>query len=340
MRILILGGGAFVGRAITQAATERGHEVTTFTRSTLPPGANEGLIETFFGDRNDPNALEFAKNRQWDAIFDTWSGAPRVMQQNLQVLRDHAAYYSYVSSCSVYAADPPLFGQDEESPVVEAAAAADRTNYPADKRGGELAVLESFGSDASLFARAGIILGPHEGPGRLPWWLRRIARGGEVIAPGPRDLKIQYVDARDLAEWMIICAENSTAGAFNAISPSGHATTAQLLAGCRSVTHSNAEFIWMEPEFLAEQKIEQWGELPIWVEPTFHGMFSFDTRLAASTGLSFRPISETISDTWKWLQSYSEESAPVFPASIGLSAEKEFAALETWHKTKRPLRSS
>lgn len=338
MRILILGGGAFVGRAITQAATERGHEVTTFTRSTLPPGANEGLIETVFGDRTDPRAFDFAKSRHWDAIFDTWSGAPFVMQQNLQALRDHASYYSYVSSCSVYSADPPSFGQDENSEVVAANALADRTDYAADKRGGELAVLENFGTEASLLARPGIILGPYEGPGRLPWWLRRISRGGEVIAPGPRALKIQYVDARDLAKWMITCAEKSITGAFNAISPSGFATTQKLLENCRTVTNSDAEFVWMDPDFLSAQKIEQWGELPIWVEPSFSGMFTFDTRLAVSHGLTFRPISETISDTWNWLQSYSAENSPVFPAAIGLSAEKELAALEAWHKTKRPLR--
>lgn len=338
MRILILGGGAFVGRTITQAASKRGHEVTTFTRSSLPPGASEGLIETVFGDRNDPAALDFVKNQQWDAIFDTWSGAPKVMQQNLQLLRNHATYYSYVSSCSVYAADPPSFGQDEGAPVVEAAAGADQTNYASDKRGGELAVLESFGSDASLLARPGIILGPCEGPGRLPWWLRRIARGGKVIAPGPQTLNIQYIDARDLAEWMITCMENSTTGAFNTISPNGYSTTEELLENCRAVTGSSAEFVWMDPEFLAEQKIEQWGELPIWVDPSFHGMFGFDTQLAASTGLTFRPITETVSDTWNWLQSYSKESAPVFPASIGLSTEKERAALDAWHKTKQSLR--
>jgi len=330
MKILILGGGAFVGRALVEAATARGHEVTTFTRKSLPPGAQEGLIETIFGDRNEVGAMEFAVGRQWDAIFDTWSGAPRVMQQNLRRLKDHAPYFSYVSSCSVYSADPPTFGQREDAPVVDADPSTERTDYAADKRGGELAVLEHFGEGASLLARPGIILGPYEGPGRLPWWLRRIAKGGDVIAPGPEGQKIQYIDARDLAEWMITSAEKSLTGAFNTISESGHATTSQLLNACLDVTKSDAELVWMNPEFLAEQGIEQWNELPIWADPSFVGIFSFDTSLAIQKGLTFRPLSETVADTWNWLQNYSKENAPIFPASIGLPLEKEQAALSAW----------
>jgi 2'-hydroxyisoflavone reductase len=333
MRILILGGGAFVGRALVEAATSRGHEVTTFTRTSLPPGAEDGSIEAIFGDRTKTEAMQFAQGRQWDAIFDTWSGAPRVMQDNLRVLKNHASYFSYVSSCSVYSADPPTFGQSEDAPVVEADSSAERTDYAADKRGGELAVLESFGSDASLLTRAGIILGPYEGPGRLPWWLRRIAKGGDVIGPGPSDLKIQYIDVRDLADWMMACAKNSITGAFNTISQPGHATTSQLLETCREVTQSDAGLVWMDPEFLASQGIEQWMELPIWVNPEFHGMFGVNTDLAASNGLACRPLSATVRDTWNWLQSYSPESAPSFPPSIGLPLEKEKAAINAWYST-------
>jgi 2'-hydroxyisoflavone reductase len=330
MRILILGGGAFVGRALVEAATASGHEVTTFTRKSLPPGAENGSIESIFGDRTDADAMQFARGRQWDAIFDTWSGAPRVMQSNLQVLKDHAPYFSYVSTCSVYSTDPPPPGQDESAPVVNADPSSERTDYSADKRGGELAVLETFGQSASLLARPGIILGPYEGPGRLPWWLRRIAKGGDVIAPGPQDQKIQYVDARDLAEWMIASAERSLTGAFNTISPSGYATTSELLETCKKVTDSEANLIWMNPEFLAEQGIEQWNELPIWADPKFAGIFGIDTTLAIREGLTFRSLSETVSDTWNWLQSYSEDDAPKFPATIGLPIEKEITALQAW----------
>lgn len=330
MRILILGGGAFVGRALTEAATSAGHEVTTFTRTTLPPGAADGAIEAIFGDRTEEDAFDFAKDRQWDVAFDTWAGAPRIVQKSVAALRQHLPYYSYVSSCSVYAGDPQPLGLTEDSHAVDADPFADLTNYPADKRGAELAILDSFGSDASFFARAGIILGPYENPGRLPWWLKRIAQGGKVLAPGPHDLPLQYIDARDLAAWMIMCAEQRTVGTFNAISPSGHTNMYELLETCRLATNSDAEFLWLPPEFVIGQGIEQWTEMPIWLSPDYYGMFSIDTSRAAKRSLTCRPITETVSDTWAWLQSGGQAKLPVGRSAPGLSAEKERAALEAW----------
>ena len=330
MRILILGGGSFVGRAIAEAAISRNHDVTTFTRSTLPPGAAEGRVETVFGDRTQPDALNFALERQWDAVFDTWMGAPRIVQQGVMVLRHHVPYYSYVSSCSVYKGDPPPAGLNENSPVVDADPSAEPTNYAADKRGAELAILEGFGSDASLLARAGIIIGPYENVGRLPWWLKRIALGGEVLAPGPNDLALQYIDARDLAAWMLDCAEGGTAGAFNAISPIRHSTISELLQTCRVTTNSSAEFTWVPPEFLTEQGIEQWTEMPLWITPDYYGLFRIDTSRAAKAGLICRPISETVFDTWDWLQSETQIQIPIGRSAPGLNAEKERAALNAW----------
>ena len=330
MRILILGGGAFVGRAITEAATSAGHEVTTFTRSTLPPGAEDGRVEAVFGDRTEPSAFDFALDRRWDAVFDTWWGAPRVVQQSVEVLRRHASYYSYVSSCSVYQGDPLPSGIDEDCQTVEADPSADLSNYSADKRGAELAILEGFGSDASFLARPGLILGPYEIPGRLPWWLHRIAQGGEVLAPGPRDLALQYIDARDLAAWMIACAEHSTVGIFNAISTSGHTNMSEVLECCRLTTKSDAEFTWVPSEFVLEQDIRPWSEMPIWVDPASHGIHSFDTRRAARSGLTCRPIIETVVDTWAWLQDGGQTQIPVGLTAPGISAEKEQATLAAW----------
>lgn len=330
MQILILGGGAFVGRAITEAATSRGHEVTTFTRSTLPPGAPDGRVKAISGDRTEPGAFDFALDRQWDAVFDTWWGAPRVVQQSVEVLRRHASYYSYVSSCSVYQGEPLPSGLNEDSPTVDADPSADLTNYSADKRGAELAVLEGFGSDASFLARPGLILGPYERPGRLPWWLDRIAKGGEVLAPGPRDLALQYLDARDLAAWMVASAERATVGVFNAISRSGHTNMSELLEACRVTTNSDAVFTWIPPEFVIEQGIEPWTELPIWVDPDSHGIHSFDTSRAARAGLICRPIAETVADTWAWMQSGGQAQVPIGRSAPGLDTERERAALAAW----------
>lgn len=330
MRILILGGGSFVGRAIVEAAISRGHDITTFTRSTVPSGVAEGRVETVFGDRTQPGAFDFALGRRWDAVFDTWMGAPRIVQQGVAVLRQYVPYYSFVSSCSVYQGDPQPSGLTEDSPTVDSDPSADLTNYSADKRGAELAILEGFGPDASFLARAGIILGPYENVGRLPWWLNRIALGGEVLAPGPYDLPLQYVDARDLAAWMVTSAEQTTAGVFNAISPIGHTKMSELLERCRDTTNSNAEFTWLPPEFLAEQSIEQWTEMPLWISPDYYGMFSIETSRAAKAGLKCRPIAETISDTWDWLQSGDQVQIPVGRSTPGLNAEKERSALNEW----------
>lgn len=147
MRILILGGGAFVGRALVEASISRGHEVTTLTRTALPKSKIYDQVESIFNDRTKPNAFEFAKDRQWDAVFDTWATAPHVVQKSATALRNHVPYYSYVSSCSVYNEDPLPIGIDEGSPVTDADPSAERTNYAADKRGGELAILESYGTN-------------------------------------------------------------------------------------------------------------------------------------------------------------------------------------------------
>ena len=179
MRILILGGSSFVGRAITEVATSRGHQVTSFTRSSLPPGAAEGRVETIFGDRTHPGAYDFADGRTWDVTFDTWFGAPRIVQESVAKLRHHVSNYAYVSTCSVYDSDPLPLGIDENFQTVAADPSAESTNYPADKRGAELAVLASFGVSHSLIARPGLIIGPHEWPARLAWWLRRISEGNK-----------------------------------------------------------------------------------------------------------------------------------------------------------------
>lgn len=327
MRILILGGTSFVGRAITLEATSRGHQVTTFTRSSLPPGASTGQVESLFGDRTHSGAYDFAKGRQWDVIFDTWFGAPRIVQQSAEKLRKHASYYSYVSTCSVYEADPLPLGIDENFQTVAADPAAESTNYPADKRGGELAVLAGFGPSASFIARPGLIIGPHEWPARLAWWLRRISEGGEVLAPGPRDLPLQYIDARDLAKWMVASAEAQIVGIYNALSPRAHSTISELLELCKTTTNSAADFTWVTAEFMLEQGIEPWTEMPIWISPEMYGFYGFDTSKAQAAGLTCRPISETVADTWTSILSEVQSELPPGRIPPGINREKELNIL-------------
>jgi 2'-hydroxyisoflavone reductase len=235
MRLLTLGGTEFVGRAVVEAALARGWDVTVFHRGRHEPPAG---VRSLHGDRTAPDGLAAlaGTDEEWDVVVDTWSAAPRVVRDAARLLAHRTRRYVYVSSSSVYAWPAPA-GYDEDSPLVaDASPDAEQTDYARDKRGGELAVLEAFGAERSLLVRAGLILGPYENIGRLPWWLGRMARGGPVLAPGPRDLPLQYVDVRDLAEWTLGAAETGAAGPYNLISPSGHATMGTLLDACVEVT--------------------------------------------------------------------------------------------------------
>jgi nucleoside-diphosphate-sugar epimerase len=164
--------------------------------------------------------------------------------------------------------------------------------------------VESFGAEGSLLVRAGLILGPYENVGRLPWWLTRMARGGPVLAPGPRDLPLQYVDARDLADWLLGAVVRESSGPYNLVSPPGHTTMGELLRACADVTGGHAELRWTDPEVILAAGIEPWTQLPVWVPPggeMHDAVHRADVSRAVATGLRCRPVGETVADTWGWL---------------------------------------
>ncbi|MEW2396960.1 NAD-dependent epimerase/dehydratase family protein [Streptomyces sp. NPDC046862] len=330
MRLLVLGGTEFVGRAVVEAALGRGWDVTVFHRGRHepPPG-----VRPLRGDRSEPGGLASLAGAPdtWDVVVDTWSAAPRAVCDAARLLRDRARRYVYVSSSSVYAW-PRLAGYTEEARLVEGASAdSEQTDYARDKRGGELAALDAFGTDRSLLVRAGLILGPYENIGRLPWWLTRIARGGPVLAPGPRDLPLQYVDVRDLAEWILGAVERELGGPYNLISPRGHATMGTLLDACVDVTGNAAELRWTDPDVVLGAGIEPWTQLPVWVPPgsdlhaALHGA---DVSRAVEAGLRCRPVTETVADTWTWLQAIGG-TAPLRPdrPTVGLDPALEAKVL-------------
>ncbi|WAZ21275.1 SDR family oxidoreductase [Streptomyces cinnabarinus] len=313
MRLLMLGGTEFVGRPVVEAALERGWDVTVFHRGRHP--APDGA-RSLHGDRTAPDGLAaLAGDEEWDVVIDTWSAAPSAVRDTARLLRDRVGRYVYVSSRSVYAWAPPA-GSTEDAPVVaDASADAGQTEYAQDKRGGELAVLDAFGPDRSVLARAGLIIGPYENVGRLPWWLNRMARGGPVLAPGPRELPLQYVDVRDLADWLLGAAEQGLSGPYNLTSASGHATMGTLLDACVAVTGGAAELRWTEPEVILKAGIEPWTELPVWLPPgtdLHDALHRGDVSRAMAAGLRCRPVEETVADTWKWLRSL-DGSAPQRP---------------------------
>ncbi|MBY8878882.1 NAD-dependent epimerase/dehydratase family protein [Actinacidiphila acidipaludis] len=323
MELLVLGGTEFVGRAVVEEAVGRGWQVTVFHRGRHPAPAG---VRVLTGDREgDLGAL--AEGR-WDAVVDTWSGAPGAVRASAELLKGRVGGYAYVSSRSVYAYPTPA-GLDESAPVVEGAEDAEDADYAAVKRGGELAALKAFG-DRALLARAGLVLGPWENIGRLPWWLNRIARGGEVLAPGPRDLGLQYVDARDLAAWMLDALAAGLGGPYNVVSEPGHTTMGELLEECVAVTGSSAVLRWIPPEVVEAAGIEPWTELPVWLPPgeLYDTLHRGDVSKALAAGLRCRPVADTVADTWAWLRSLPgpPPQRPDRPAA-GLPAAREAAAL-------------
>lgn len=326
MRLLMLGGTRFVGRVVVDDALARGWEVTMLHRGrtgVAPSGA-----DVLHVDRTDPGALADAvDDRRWDVVVDTWAGSPLVATEGASVLKGHVERYAYVSSVSVY-----RWGQhvDERSPLVDAESTSDSDgDYSAAKRGAELGVLASF-PDA-LLARAGLILGPHEDIGRLPWWLQRIAAGGRVVAPGVPDRPLQYVDARDAASFVLSGLASGLSGAYDVISPSGHATTAELLHACVDATASEAELAWIDEDRLAAAGAQPWTHLPCWVPQTgeWAGFLEGDTTEAARAGLDSRPIGSTVRDTWEWMRRESILPAQRADRPVhGLPPEIERALLD------------
>jgi 2'-hydroxyisoflavone reductase len=286
MKLLVLGGSAFVGRAVVEEGIARGWEVTTFNRGR---GWAHPAARALHGDRLDEPVFD----GEWDRVVDTWAQDPRAVETSASALRDRAGHYTYISSCSVYA-PPPRMGADETFPVV----APEGDDYANVKRGGEVAVQRAFGERATLL-RPGLILGPHEDVGRLPWWLLRLARGGETLAPGPADLPLQLIDARDLAAFAL----DAPSGTYNAVSRRGHATMGSLLDAAREVTGARATLRWVQPAVLAQHDVEAWTELPIWLPPDheYAALHGANVEKAHAAGLTTRPAGETVADTWAWL---------------------------------------
>jgi nucleoside-diphosphate-sugar epimerase len=325
MRLLVLGGTEFVGRALVDEALARGWSVTVFNRGTHVAPAG---VTALRGDRSKPGGLEALERGEWDIVADTWSWGPSAVRDAASLLAGRAGHYVYVSSRSVYTF-PTGAGLAEDAPVVEATPDAGEVEYPQAKAGGELAATAAFGERA-LLVRAGLVLGPYENVGRLPWWLRRIARGGPVLAPGPADSKLQYVDARDLATWSLTAAERGLGGPYNLVSPPGHTTMRLLLEACVAATGSTGELRWTDPEPILAAGVEPWNDLPIWLPPgeLYDTLHRADVSKAVAAGLRCRPVTETVADTWAWLRDLDggPRLRPDRPP-VGLDPEVEAALL-------------
>jgi 2'-hydroxyisoflavone reductase len=295
VKLLVLGGTKFLGRAVVEEALDRGHEVTLFNRGRTNPELFQE-VEKLRGDRDgDLSALS---GRSWDAVVDTSAYVPQQARSSAEALANAAGHYLFVSSLSAYA-DPsqPL---DEESPLAEREPdqpddrlLEDFSNYGALKVLCERAAAEGFGGPTAV-VRPGLIVGPHDPTGRFTYWPHRVARGGDVLAPAPAESQVQFIDVRDLGEWIVQLSENRVEGPFNAANRD--VTWKALLETCRQVTGSDAELVWIDPEFLMEQEVGQWMELPMWLHEDA-GLHATDVSRAVDAGLTFRPLDETVRGT-------------------------------------------
>ncbi|TBL44200.1 reductase [Verrucosispora sp. SN26_14.1] len=328
MRMLMLGGSGFVGRATVAEGVRRGWTVAVFNRGRH--GAPPAGVRHLTGDRTTADGLAALADGEWDVVVDTWDGAPRDALAGARMLAGRVGHYVYVSSGSVYAPPVPA-GVTEDDAVVDADPAAADGDYPTLKRGSERAVQEVFG-DRSLLARAGLILGPGEDIGRLPWWLTRVARGGDVLAPGPADLPVQYVDVRDLAVFLLDAGAARLAGPVNVVDRPGHTTMGGLLAAAVTATGADASLRWVAPERLRDAGVSPWSELPVWLPPghEYRWMQQIDVSRAYAAGFTGRPVSDTVTDTWEWLRRVGEVPARAGrPARepVGLDPTREAALL-------------
>ncbi|WP_327120437.1 NAD-dependent epimerase/dehydratase family protein [Nocardia sp. NBC_01730] len=329
MRVLVLGGSRFLGRAVVAAAVAQGIDITCFRRGST----GEALLgaRLIRGDRTRPDDVaRLAEAGPWDAVIDTSAYIPRETLGIAQMLERVVGQYVLVSTVSAYRGWPvePI---TEESRVFDCASDAEHgsASYGALKAGCEAAVLEAIGPDRTVILRPGVILGPHDYLGRLPWWLRRIARGGRVLAPGNPDRRIQPIDVRDAADFAIHAA-GLPANIYNLTSP-GAETMGDLLDACRLVTGAHAELDWATDEiWLAAQGLTPWTDLPLW--RIDRGVWQVDSTRARDTGLVARPIAMTVADTWEWLSSDASDTES--DGENGISAEREQELLSLWDKKR------
>lgn len=324
-RILILGGTRFLGPAIVRPALDRGHTVTLFNRGKTNPGLFPDL-ETLLGDRD--GKLDALKDREWDAVVDTSGYVPRVVKMSAELLAPRVKQYVFISSISVYA-EPIAPGADESARLATMDDPTDEEvlkNYGALKALCEKEASKAF-PDRATNIRPGLIVGPEDGSDRFTYWPVRLARGGEVLAPGDGTDKVQIIDVRDLGAWIVKMVEGGHAGTFNATGPEKPMTMKEMLDACKKGVKSDAKLVWAPAKFLEEQNVQAWSDMPVWVPSgtDSSGMTQVDCSRAIGKGLTFRPVKQTAADTLSWWRAEPEERRAKLKA--GLSAEREIEVL-------------
>ncbi len=319
MKLLVLGGTEFLGRALVEQALADGDELTLFNRGQTAPDLFPEAHH-LRGDRDGD--LDALQGYSGDAVIDTSGYVPRVVRSSVELLRDAVAHYVFVSSISVYGsfAEP----MDEESPLAELGEPGSEdaeAHYGALKALCEAEVSEGMSGRATN-VRAGLIVGRYDPTGRFTYWVHRVARRREVLVPESIDQPIQFIDVRDLAHWLLRLARERTAGTFNATGPT---TIRAVLETARDVTGSESDFTEVEASFLVERELMRQADFPLWLGgagPEFRHFFGADVSRALAADLTFRPLAETVADTLA-------NAAPV--EGMGISQDREATLLAEWH---------
>jgi len=327
MNVLVLGGTVFLGRHLIAELLARGHTVTTFNRGTHAVDADLPIAR-ITGDRTRPDELARIPAGGWDAVVDPSSDDPEVVAAAAAHVRD-ARRYVYISSVSAY--DLRHAPVDEDTPVHTSHGGdphADTAEaYGWRKATSEARVARVFGARATLL-RPGLIVGPFDPTDRFTYWPVRVARGGHVLVPGPPERAVQFVDARDLAAFIVTVIERDLAGRYNVTSPRAAIRMRDLIDACRDGLDTLPAVHWLDPAFLTDHGCEGWLDLPLWLPPAspYRGILDVDVTRATDAGLRFRPIDDTVQATRAWFAQTGR-----IGLRAGLDPHRETELLERWN---------
>lgn len=328
MKLLVIGGTRFLGRAIVNNALEAGHEVTLFNRGQSNPDLYSSKVETLIGDRD--GGLDVLDGRSWDAVIDTCGYFPRLVRDSAEKLKDVVEHYTFISTLSVYS-DAAQIGQDESGTLgtIEDETVEEITGetYGPLKVLCEQAASEVMGAERALHVRAGLIVGPYDLSDRFTYWPARVAKGGEVLAPDSPDKQVQFIDVRDLAAWTVQATEAKLHDPYNATGPNGRLTLGEILQTCRDESGSDAKFTWVSEAFLLENEVGAYVEMPLWVPAEYAGFDTFNCQKAIDAGMKFRLLAETVRDTLAWQATRPAD----YQWRGGLAPEREAELLQKWH---------
>lgn len=328
MRILVMGGTLFAGRAIVEAAVHAGHDVTLFNRGQTNPNLRQD-VENLFGDRNvDLSAL---RGRSFDEVVDTSAYYPRQIHSVVDALDCQIGHYTFISSLSVYAKhnEPGADESAELSQIVDNENESSSRNYGGYKALCERALDERLPGRIH-HVRAGIIVGPFDNTGRFSYWVQRFCQGGQILVPEPREQAVQYIDVRDLANWVVSGAEKSVTGAYNVTSAVGE-TLESMMDNICSAVQCTDQPVWVAEDLLVRNKVVPFSELPMWLPPVelpqHFGFFLRDTSKAMKAGLMIRPRAETIIAIKSWLDAghdlQTEKNFGNANHPVGLTRQRE-----------------